>query len=400
MRAKRRLVFVQLDSFFPPAHGGAHMLRVLAEGLARLGHDVRVILLFQGEDNADGARVGTAQTIEKLRRLAMPVRESPLSIVRFEHAGVRYAGVYRWPGRFLHFVETELRNAGADAAILSDIGGSAAHLLLRAVHERFDGQVIYFPMTVHMLPAGPLAITVDDAAAALVKKCRVAVPSAFCARYLADHFGAPAAVCIPPMFAAAPQAPPGAGFGRPVALFNPNTWKGLPVLLGLADARPDLRFLVRCAWRTTESDERALRARRNIQLHHQAVDAHDTIYESASAVLAPSLCCESLGLVPIEAMLRGLPSLASDLGGLKEAALGLPFSLPVNPIVFHRDPADPGGRAREELPAQPLAPWLAALDRVTSDREFYRDLSTRARRTAAEFADSLSWETTEASLLG
>jgi hypothetical protein len=78
----------------------------------------------------------------------------------------------------------------------------------------------------------------------------------------------------------------------------------------------------------------------------------------------------------------------------------LPFSLPVNPIVFHRDPADPGARAREEVPAQPLAPWLAALDRVTADREFYVDLSIRARRTATDFANSLSWETTEASLLG
>jgi Glycosyl transferases group 1 len=252
-----------------------------------------------------------------------------------------------------------------------------------------------------MLPAGPLAISIDGAAAALVKKCRVIVPSEFCARYIADHFGVGAVSCIPPMFEMYTRVPPdpSARFGEPIALFNPNAWKGLPVLLGLADARPDLRFLVRCAWRTTESDERELRSRPNILVRHQAVGDHDTIYEFASVVLAPSLCHESFGLVPIEAMLRGLPSLSSNLGGLKEAALGLPFSLPVNPIVFHRDPADPGARAREEVPAQPLGPWLAALDRVTADRNFYAELSLRAWRTANAYAQSLNWEKTAASFL-
>lgn len=396
-----KLVFAVVDSFFPPAHGGAHMLRAVAEGLARLGHDVRVLLFFQADENFDGAPAGTAQTVAMLRHLGVSARISPLSIIRFEHAGVRYGGTYGWPGRFLNFVDTELRNHGADAVVLSDMGGSAAHVLLRAVHDRFAGTMIYFPMTVHMLPAGPLAISVDEAAAAIVKKCRVVVPSEFCAGYVAEHLGVTATPCVPPMFTAQTEPPsdPIARQGLPIAMFNPCAWKGLPILLGLADARPDLSFLALCAWRTTADDESELRARPNILVRRQAPGAGETIYEQASVALTPSLCHESLGLVPIEAMLHGLPSLAADLAGLKEAALGLPFALPVNPIVFHRDAADPGARAREEVPAQPLEPWLAALDRVTTDSDFYAELSLRAWHTAGAFAQSLSWEKTEACLL-
>jgi hypothetical protein len=380
------------------------MLRVLAEGLAAQGHDVRVVLMFEPADDA-AAAAGTAQTVGKLARLGIPFRRSEAGTVRLDHRGVTYSGVERASERFLAFALSEVQVSGRDAVILSDIGGSAAHVLLRVMHDRFDGAVIYFPMTVHMLPGGPLAVSIDHAAAAIVRKCRVVAPSNYAARYLVRHFGAQARVCIPPMFAAgaAGTGPPRdlrARFGKPIALFNPNTWKGLPVLLGLADARPNLRFLVRCGWRTTPADIRELRARRNILLDHQTVGTDGTIYESASVTLVPSLCHESLGLVPIESKLHGLPSLSSCLGGLAEAALGVPYSLPLNPIVFHQDPDQPEARAREEVPAQPLQPWLDALDEMSSNAGLYADLSAHGWRRAQEFARSLDWEKTTAAIIG
>ena len=374
------------------------MLRALAEGLAGLGHAVQVILPF-----ADDAELsGTAQTTGKLRRSGIEPRISRSATVRFEQNGVRYSGVYQASERFLPFVTTELRSPGADAVILTDGGGPAAHTVLRVVRQYFDGLIVYYPMTVHMLPGGPLALSIDAAAADLVKRCRVVVPSAFCVRYFAENFGIAATQCIPAMFDLPAGAPPdfAARFGKPAAHFNPCAWKGLPILLGLADARPDLPFLARCAWRTNDDDMAALRARANILVHRQQAGATATMYDHASVTLVPSLCCETLGLVSIESMLRGIPVLASDHGGLQEAALGLPFSLPVNPIVFRRDPSDPGARAQEEVPPQPLGPWLAALDRVMSDRDFYVDLSERAWRRASEFARSASWERTAAAFFG
>jgi hypothetical protein len=394
MKRKLRLAFVHIDSFFPPAHGGAHMLRVLAEGFGALGHSVRVILAL---DDANAA-APTAQTLAKLARVGVAARPSPSGTVRFAQHGVHYSAVDGNSARFLPFVLSEIRHSGTDAVILTDVGGGAAHALLRVVRDRFDGLVIYYPMTVHMLPAGPLSISPDPEAAALVRKCRVVVPSTYCVQYLAEHFAVPSRCCIPPVFTPSASAPddPADRFDRPIAMFNPNAWKGLPVLLGLADARPDLRFLARCAWRTSEDDMKALRARPNIAVYRQTTGDTTTLYDRASVVLVPSLCHESLGMVPIEAKLRGIPTLSSSHGGLAEAALGVPYSLPVTPITFH---PQSDGSVRQDVPPQPLDPWLVALDQLTSDTAAFRELGDLSLRRAAEFARSLTWDATETAFL-
>ena len=46
----------------------------------------------------------------------------------------------------------------------------------------------------------------------------------------------------------------------------------------------------------------------------------------------PSLWYEGFGLSVMEAMLRGIPVIASDSGGLAEAKLGTRFVVPVRPI--------------------------------------------------------------------
>jgi hypothetical protein len=399
MRRKLRLALVHLDSFFPPAHGGAHMLRVLAEGFAGLGHRVRVILALDGAGTAGSASAPTAQTPAKLARMGVEARTSPAGTVRFTQHGVHYSAVDGGSARFLPFVLSEIRHTGTDAVILTDVGGAAAHTLLRVVHDRFDGLLIYYPMTVHMLPAGPLSISPDPDAAAAVRTCRVIVPSAYCVQYLAAHLAVASRCSIPPVFAPPAAAPDDrrACFDRPVAMFNPNAWKGLPVLLGLADARPDLRFLARCAWRTSEDDMQMLRARPNITVYRQATGETTTLYDRASIVLVPSLCHESLGMVPIEAKLRGIPTLSSAHGGLAEAALGVPFSLPVAPITFH---PQPDGSIRQDVPPQPLDAWLAAIDQLSSDPASFHDLGELSRRRATEFARSLSWDRTESAFLG
>ena len=46
----------------------------------------------------------------------------------------------------------------------------------------------------------------------------------------------------------------------------------------------------------------------------------------------PSLWYEGFGLIAMEAMLRGLPVVSSDSGGLVEAKQGTGFVIPVGPI--------------------------------------------------------------------
>src|SRR4029453_17174655 len=100
------------------------------------------------------------------------------------------------------------------------------------------------------------------------------------------------------------------------------------------------------------------------------------------ALLMPSLWDETFGYTAVGAMLHGVPVLASDAGGLREAKLGVPHLLPVSPIVEY-EPQRPGeAYPRPIVPPQDIAPWLAALD-------FPGALSAQGREAAAAFVAGL-----------
>jgi glycosyltransferase involved in cell wall biosynthesis len=397
MKRTFRIAFVVLDGMIPPVHGGSHMLRATAEGFAQTGHRVLVLTPF-GESNACDR---TVQTVAKLQEGGIEFRRSENGTIRFTLGPVQGAGVEAVSDRFLPFVVSELRRFGAEVVVLTDIGGAPAHTTLRVVMDRFSGLVVYNPMTVHMLPNGPLAIEIDAEAARALRKCRIVVPSAFLASYIAQHFGATAHTTIPPMFRSTRATPPSPQdrFGQPFGNFNPNIWKGLPILLSLADQRPDVSFVVHHGWRTSSHHLRELRQRANIALEPHGTGSV-TIYDRASAILVPSLCYEALGLVAIEAMLRVLPAVTARHGGLAEAGLGAALIRDVAPLGFRRLCRQPGPFAEEFVPDQPIAGWLEALDTLRRDRSLYTDLARFGWQRANDFVESLSWDATSGAFFG
>ncbi|MDW3224215.1 MAG: glycosyltransferase family 4 protein [Paracoccaceae bacterium] len=390
-----RVSLITLDGLFPPAHGGAHVLQMIAQGLAELGHDVSCLIRLADEDASDL----TDQTVAGLAASGLRYSRSSSGVVRFKSGALSGAGVIDAGGRFLPFVLSELRRTGAETVIMSDIGGRPAHTLLSVIAERFTGMLVYAPQTVHFLPGGPLAVQADPAATKAMRLCRVVVPSQYLAAYLRQHLGIAARVNLPPLFALSEVPPRPQPFGGPVGVFNPNTWKGLPILLALADRRPDLQFLVRCGWRTLHTERDALSQRGNVIIEDHSHDG-GTVYDQASIILVPSLCYESLGLVSIEAMLRGLPVVSARHGGLAEAGLGTAVLCTAVPIVFEDDRKNPGGHVRQHVPEQPLDDWLAAIDRLTNDRAWYEQRARHAIIRSHAFARSLTWESTERSFLG
>jgi hypothetical protein len=87
-------------------------------------------------------------------------------------------------------------------------------------------------------------------------------------------------------------------------------------------------------------------------------------------------------------MLRGIPVLASDFGGLPEAKLGVPYLLPVRPIERYREDLDGRGIPVPEVPAQDAAPWEEArrkLDPASSDK---LELLKRRLKQAARAANA------------
>jgi glycosyltransferase involved in cell wall biosynthesis len=169
--------------------------------------------------------------------------------------------------------------------------------------------------------------------------------------------------------------------GHYVTFVNPEPTKGVFVFARiaaeLAARRPDIPLLVveargKAGW----LEQTGLRARSlpNLYVMANTPDPRD-FYRVSRVVLMPSLWRESFGRVAAEALLNGIPVLASNRGALPEtlAEAGLLFDVP--------------GRYTPESRAIPTAEeaagWVEAIVRLWDDPAFYDAESQRARAAAA-----------------
>jgi glycosyltransferase involved in cell wall biosynthesis len=159
-------------------------------------------------------------------------------------------------------------------------------------------------------------------------------------------------------------------------MINPCLVKGLPIFLELAALFPETRFAAVPTWGGDEAVLRDLARLRNMTLLQPADDVGAVLRE-ARVLLAPSLVPETFGYVAIDAMLRGIPVLAGNLGGQPEAKLGVDFVLPVTPVLKAE-----GGHV---APPQDIGPWRTALERLLSDDDAYRRCALASREAALRF---------------
>ena len=273
------------------------------------------------------------------------------------------------------------------------------HTLLREAFRGAPGRVVYLAHTPQFFPFGPESWHPDPGASKLLREAAAIVAiSRTVADYVAEHLGKTASVIHPPMYGAGPW-PNLANLNGVVTMVNPCAVKGLPVFLRLAERFPLVSFHALRGWGTTAADEREMARRANITVVGTVGNIEEQLAKTR-VMLMPSLWFEGFGLVVTEAMLRGLPVIASDAGGLVEAKLGTGFAVPVSPIRKYEARFDDRNMPVAEAPPQDVGAWDTALSKLLSDDALYWRESEAERAAATRFVESLDAGDFERLLLG
>ena len=365
-----RILLASSASHVPPRGGSTRSNLAWLAALAASGHACRVV---------GGAL--TPDTPEKMTLVRRELEDQEIGATSPEiHAvadPVRRAAVLR----------EQVREFQPDWVLVSseDIGQS----LLRAAHEAAPGRIVYLAHTPQFYPFGPASWNPNRESEALVAHSAAVVAIGHhTAQYIESNLKREVEVIHPPIYGGPPYAQCGRFEDGLITMINPCAVKGVSIFLALARHFPAYRFGALPGWGTTAVDRHDLEACSNVELLRNARNI-DQVLKDTRILLVPSLWFEGFGLIVIEAMLRGIPVVASDSGGLPEAKLGTDHVIPVRPIEHYETGFDDQGLPRAVLPEQDLAPWIAAIAALSSDGDLYRRESAAAGESAARFVSAL-----------
>jgi glycosyltransferase involved in cell wall biosynthesis len=363
-----RILLTANASYEPPRGGATRSNLIWLDHLASRGHECRIVSGAAGE----GAELRYHESIA-----VMAVEE---------------------PARRVQVLRQQIREFQPDWVLVSseDLG----HSLLREAHHSAEGRVVYLAHTPQFYPFGPASWIPDRRAAELVaQSAGIVAIGHHMAEYIERALGRPASVIHPPIYRPAPlESFTGSDHGL-IAMINPCAVKGISVFLRVAEQLPGRGFGVVPGWGTTAGDRRALERLPNVQFLPNPRKIDDVLARTR-VLLMPSLWYEGFGLIVMESMLRGIPVVASDSGGLREAKRGTGYVIPVRTIERYQQVFDEHAMPKPVVPENDAAPWVAAIEELLTDREAYRRESEASRAVAERFVSSLDAGDLERFLLG
>ncbi|MGH9032944.1 MAG: glycosyltransferase, partial [Acidimicrobiia bacterium] len=334
-----------------PTGGSAVSTRQLAERLAARGHDVG--LLEQRRARPRAGLVAPPRVDWVTRAAATPARAwralRRAATTEPESCGSS-GGVRVWssvaPERVLPAVCSAFR---PDVVIVSSVHRHA-WTAVRSWLKRTGLPVVLYVREVATFEHSPIAELPPD----------ITVTNSEVHRQRADALGLPA-LTIPSLIEV-DQCD--VETSHEVALFvNPVKNRGLAVAVELASLRPDVQFAFQLSWPLRQHDQRALRRwigrHPNIELRaHEPMAAR--VYRDARLLLLPYQVDQRPRVVA-EAQWNGIPVLASDLPG-------------------HREAVGPGGLL--VAPDAPPAAWAAGFGSLWDNCSTYEELRSAAHAHA------------------
>jgi glycosyltransferase involved in cell wall biosynthesis len=281
----------------------------------------------------------------------------------------------------------EIQNFQPDFVLVSS--EDLSHLLLREAYSAAPGRLIYLAHTPQFYPFGPASWNPDPKAAAIVRSARAIVAIGSHMRdYIRTSLGREATVIHPPIYGSPPFARFGSFDEGWVLMINPCVVKGIGIFIELAKFFPQLPFAALKGWGTTKDDLLTLARLPNVAVLESVGNIEEALSRSR-LLLVPSLWYEGFGLIAMEAMLRGIPVIASDSGGLAEAKQGTGFVIPVHPIERYEPTFDENHMPTPVGVKQDLEPWKHALETLLGSSEVYWKEAEASRQAALRFVSGL-----------
>jgi glycosyltransferase involved in cell wall biosynthesis len=351
-----RVLLTANASYAPPKGGSTRSNLVWLRSLTESGHECRVV---SGSDNDNRVSDDSGIDIHLVRDL--PRRAA--------------------------LIADHIREFQPDWVLVSS--EDLSHVLLREAHHAAPDRLVYLAHTPQWYPFGPASWNPDPQAAKIVREAAgvVAISRAM-ADYIAEHCGTKPIVIHPPMYGTPPYPRFGSVNSGYVLMINPSIVKGITIFLQLAELFPHLEFAGLAGWGTTQADRHAMVRLPNVRIL-ESVPSIDDVLSKARLLLMPSLWLEGFGLIAMEAMLRGLPVIASDSGGLKEAKVGTDFVIPVQPIERFEPVFDETHMPKPVDVPQDITPWAESLQLLTTDHAAYKAEADRSRHAAIGFVSRL-----------
>lgn len=151
-----------------------------------------------------------------------------------------------------------------------------------------------------------------------------------------------------------------------ITLITPLRNKGLDIFIEIARRLPQFNFLA--IGRTDENSIEKLKAIKNIKYVNWIKDKKE-IYKQTNILLVPSLMDEAFGRVCVEALLNGIPCVASKKGGIPEAV--------GEGGVLIDDPYN-------------IDKWIKSILKIVSDSQFRDQLIVKGKNHVQKFTDGSS----------
>jgi glycosyltransferase involved in cell wall biosynthesis len=380
-----RILLTSNASYLPPRGGSTRSNIEFLKTLVEQGHQCRVISGAPEALNSDGQNRLRDELQEQQLDASLAARFARDPVVEGNLHGIEIISV-RDLLRNTQVLTEQIAAWRPDWVLVSS--EDLSHTLLRQASKAAPGRLIYLAHTPQWFPFGPAAWNADREGTAVVRRAAaVVVISEAMQSYVKQHLGLEPALVHPPIYGPGPW-PVLSRLDGFIGMVNPCAVKGISTFVALADHLPNRRFAVLPGWGTTQQDAQQLKRRKNISVLPRVRDI-DLFLQRLSVLLMPSVWLEGFGLIVMEAMLRGVPVISSDSGGLREAKAGTPFVIHTRLIERYESVYDDRNMPRPVLPSQSIEPWVIALHELTKGREVYDQEVRRAREAALRFVGQI-----------